>query len=489
MYIKAICKLLRYTLAFVLWSGATATLSAAYCGEESPSEALACGEESLSEAFACGEESPSEGVTCGEVGRSEPLSFDSVFADSTLRIDYSMSGGGGLPVGIAMRKASRLPGWAGRRVNMDEPPYLADGIFTLTDAATGDTIYSISFSTLFHEWLDTDEALSTPRAMDHVILSPMPHNRAIATVELRDSHRRVMASTSHPVDPADILIRPISHPFPLSDSIVDLHISGPADRCIDIAIIGEGYTREEADTFISQARRATDALFRHEPFASMANRFNVRAVVIPSPESGVSVPRLGQWVDTPFASHFSTFYSNRYLTSPAPTAIHDALVGIPYEHIIVLANTSEYGGGGIFNSYTLTAGGAELMEPVVVHEFGHSFGGLGDEYFYEAEQNDTFYPAGIEPWSPNITTLVDFPSKWEHLIPDGTPIPTPAADADKYPIGLYEGGGYSSHGVWRPADRCRMRDNAWPGFCPACEEALRTLILYYTEESTPTIPE
>lgn len=214
----------------------------------------------------------------------------------------------------------------------------------------------------------------------------------------------------------------------------------------------------------------------------MSDRFNVRAVVIPSPQSGVSVPRLGQWVDTPFGSHFSTFYSNRYLTSPNPSAIHDALAGLPYEHIIVLANTSEYGGGGIFNSYTLTAGGAELMEPVVVHEFGHSFGGLGDEYFYESEQNDTFYPAEVEPWNPNITTLVDFASKWQHLIPAETQIPTPTSEADKYPIGLYEGGGYTAHGVWRPADRCRMRDNKWPGFCPACVEALRNIIIYYTEE-------
>lgn len=408
--------------------------------------------------------------------------FDSAFRDTTLRLDYSLTGGGGAQVGIALRNASKIPGWAGRRVNLTSPPYPADGIFTLTDDASGDTIYSTSFSTLFHEWLDTDEALSTPRAMDHVVLSPMPQKKATATVELRNNHRQVIATSRHPVDPSDILIRPVEHPTPRPDSILDLHIAGPSDRCIDIAIIGEGYTREEADTFISQARRATEALLRHEPFASMSNRFNIRAVVVSSPQSGVSVPRLNHWVDTPFASHFSTFYSPRYLTSPAPTAIHDALAGIPYEHIIVLANTSEYGGGGIFNAYTLTAGGAELMEPVVVHEFGHSFGGLADEYFYESEQNDSFYPADVEPWNPNITTLVDFPSKWQPMIPADTPIPTPASDADKYPVGLFEGGGYTFHGVWRPADRCRMRDNFWPGFCPACIDALRSIILFYTEQ-------
>lgn len=410
------------------------------------------------------------------------LPYDSAFVDTTLRLDYTMVGGGGMPVKVALRNTYKLPEWSGRRVNMQTTPYLADGIFTLTDADSGDTIYVTAFSTLFHEWLETDEAVTTPRAMDHVVLCPMPRNKAIATMELRDSHRRLMSKASHPVDPTDILIRPIQHPTPQPDTVVDLHIGGPSDRCIDIAIISEGYTLAEADTFANHARRATMALLRHEPFTSMADRLNIRAVFTPSTQSGVSVPRFAQWVDTPFSSHFSTFYSNRYLTSPAPTAIHDALAGIPYEHIIVLANTSEYGGGGIYNAYTLTAGGAELMEPVVVHEFGHSFGGLGDEYFYDTTEDDTLIPLDVEPWQPNITTQVDFASKWQSQIPQGTPVPTPVADADKYPIGLYEGGGYKSHGVWRPADRCRMRDNLWPSFCPACIEALRSIILYYTEQ-------
>lgn len=162
--------------------------------------------------------------------------------------------------------------------------------------------------------------------------------------------------------------------------------------------------------------------------------------------------------------------------------IHDALVNIPYEHIIVLANTDEYGGGGIYNSYTLTAARHPLMRPVVVHEFGHSFGGLADEYFYVGDVMEDSYPFDVEPWNPNITTLTDFASKWERLMPEGTPVPTDPKDAQKYPVGLYEGGGYSSKGVYRPADECRMRNNTYPTFCTVCADALGRLIDFYTEE-------
>lgn len=419
-------------------------------------------------------------------GKSEAtmksLCFDTVFTDSTLRIDYTLTGGGGRSVEVALRDLHKFSKWAGRRVNFKHPPYLADGVFTLRDLVTGDTIYSTSFSTLFHEWLETEEAQITPHAMDHVVICPMPRRKVTATMELRNSKRCVISTLTHTVDPADMLISPKKNSLLSLDNVIDLHIAGTPDSCIDIAIISDGYTHAEVDTFISQARRATTALLNHEPFASMADRLNIRALFIPSRESGVSIPRVCKWVDTPFASHFSTFYLNRYLSSPAITSIHDALSGIPYEHIIVLANTNEYGGGGIFNLFTLTAGGNDLMEPVVVHEFGHSFGGLGDEYFYESEQNNTLYPPDVEPWNPNITTMVDFASKWQRLIPEGTPLPAPESDADKYPLGLYMGADYNSHVVWRPSASCRMRDNKCVSFCEACVEALRSIILYYTEQ-------
>lgn len=195
----------------------------------------------------------------------------------------------------------------------------------------------------------------------------------------------------------------------------------------------------------------------------------------------MSIPRLDQWKNTAFHSHFSTFYSDRYLTTSRLKALHDALAGIDYEHIIVLANTDEYGGGGIYNSYTLTTAHHESFRPVVVHEFGHSFGGLADEYFYEEDIMSDTYPTDVEPWEPNVTTRVNFASKWADLIPEGTPMPTPAEDFNTYQVGLYEGAAYSFKGLYRGSYNCRMRTNDYPAFCPVCQRALRRLIEFYTE--------
>ena len=118
---------------------------------------------------------------------------------------------------------------------------------------------------------------------------------------------------------------------------------------------------------------------------------------------------------------------------------------------------------------------------MVVHEFGHSFGGLADEYFYENDTMTDTTPLDVEPWEQNITTRVDFGSKWQDMLVKGTPIPTPVVESKRYPVGVYEGGGYSTKGVYRPADYCRMRVNEWPEFCPVCQRALRRLIDFYTQ--------
>lgn len=254
------------------------------------------------------------------------------------------------------------------------------------------------------------------------------------------------------------------------------------DSAIDVVILAEGYAAEEMDTFFRHAEEARDALFSHEPFKSMANRFNIVAVGTVSKESGVSVPLENNWRDTPFGSHFSTFYSDRYLTTPNVFALYDALNGIDYEHLIILANTPTYGGGGIFNNYTLTTARHENFRPVVVHEFGHSFGGLADEYFYVGDVMDDTYPRDIEPWEPNVTSLVDFHGKWENLLPEGTPIPTEPTDSTR--IGVYEGAAYSFKGLYRPYLDCRMKTNGAESFCPGCQQALRRLIEFYTESET-----
>jgi hypothetical protein len=307
----------------------------------------------------------------------------------------------------------------------------------------------------------------------------MPKDTADITVNLMNNRREVMTTLTHQVVPTDILIRHIGerHITPYET----LQQAADTNRCIHIAYIAEGYQEQEMPTFLEDAHAAMDALFAHEPFKSMRNRFQITAVKAPSKESGTSEPAKGIWKNTALHSHFDTFYSDRYLTTLNLKELHDWLAGTPYEHIIVLVNTDKYGGGGILNSYNLSMTHHEQFRPVVVHEFGHSFAGLGDEYAYENEAIP-MYPHDVEPWEPNLTTLKDFHGKWEDMIDKKTPVPTPATKKNEKKVGVYEGAGYSLNGVYRGMQDCRMRTNQNPEFCQVCLRALTRLIEFYTED-------
>ena len=237
---------------------------------------------------------------------------------------------------------------------------------------------------------------------------------------------------------------------------------------------------KEKKVFLQDCRDCIEALKAHEPFKSMADRFNFVAVMAPSEEQGVSIPHSNVWKKTLLSSNFDTFYSNRYLTTLRLKKLHDVLAGLPYEHIIILANTDNYGGGGIYNSYLMSAAHNKMNLPVVVHEFGHSFAGLADEYYYD-DQYEPMYPDDTEPWEPNITTLVNFKSKWADTLGGDVQIPTIPSGENVYTdVGVYEGGGYQSKGVYRPVQECRMKVNKAPVFCPVCERAIRRMIDYQT---------
>lgn len=415
-------------------------------------------------------------ITVATLQHAEAQSFNDVFRDSTLRIDYSFSGNAKAQH-IAIDKLNLMPRWYGKRQRMSELPVEGNGQITVKDHATQKVIYRNSFSTLFQEWLTYDEAQTTERAFQNVFLVPMPKDTVDITVDLRNNRREIMCSFTHMVVPNDILIKHIG--FSNITPYTTLHQAADTTRCIHIAYLAEGYTEAEMPTFIKDAQTATEALFAHEPFKSMKDRFNVIAVKAPSAESGTSEPSRGIWRHTALSSHFDTFYSDRYLTTLNLNDMHDWLAGTPYEHIIVLVNTDNYGGGGILNSYNLSMTHHPQFCPVVVHEFGHSFAGLADEYAYEQEPIP-MYPHDVEPWEPNITTLHDFRNKWEDMITKGTPTPTPCTKKNGTRIGIYEGAGYSMKGVYRGMQDCRMRTNSNPIFCPICQRAIQRLIDFYT---------
>ena len=427
--------------------------------------------------------------------------FGATFADSTLRLDYVLAGNNH-EQHIYFSKASKMSRWAGRKNRLADMPIRGSGQLILSDHTTGRQLYVHTFSTLFQEWQATEEATQVNRAFNVSFNVPLPKRPVDVNIMLSDFHDKVVGQLQHTLNPSDILIRQVTKPqVPFrymwkgqvqSDGEPDITTS------IDLAIVAEGYSHSQTDKFYSDCQRVVDALFAHEPFTSMKSRFNVVAVAAESADNGPSIPHLGRWNLTSVGTHYDTFYSNRYLMTHDMHRLYDLLAGIPFEQIIVLVNSDTYGGGGIYNQLTVTTSDHPTFCQVLVHEFGHAYGALGDEYFYD-DSYETMYPADTEPWEPNLTTLKDFDSKWADMLPKDTPIPTPPAKIPDYRkveteaerqqlnaatqrVGVFEGGGYQSKGVYRPAQECRMKINEVENFCPVCSRALKRITDFYTSQ-------
>ncbi|MGM0475387.1 MAG: M64 family metallopeptidase, partial [Bacteroidota bacterium] len=266
-----------------------------------------------------------------------------------------------------------------------------------------------------------------------------------------------------------------SQPF----ETVDLEINGMPEKKVDLLFLAEGYRAEEMEKFIADARRSADFIFSEEPFMSNRNAFNVRAVKSISLDSGTDIPGGGVWKNTVLNSTFYTFGIERYMTTLDFKSVCDVASNAHYDQVYILVNTSKYGGGGIYNHYSISAADNKQSREVLIHEFGHAFGGLADEYFTSAVAYNDYFNLEAEPWNPNLTTLVDFSSKWEEMVPEGVPVPTPPLDKYRRTVGVYEGGGYVSKGVYRPMIDCRMHSND-ASFCPVCSRAIEKMIRLHT---------
>ena len=420
--------------------------------------------------------------------------FDDDFEDATLRLDYVFCGDNAHQA-IYFQQALKTSAWAGRRNNLSAPLLEGNGQIRVLDPETGKCLYANSFSTLFQEWRVEEEATRVQKAFENCFQVPFPKRPVDIEVFLLDTHRNRSSYLKHRIDPTDILIRKVADNGYSSTVIWQ---GGSLAETIDIVVVSDGYTTSEKAKFYRDAEHVATALFQHEPFATYRNKFSIRAVFAPSLDSGPSVPRKGDWKRTVADSHFDTFYSDRYLTTSAQQKVYDLIGTVPFEHIVVMVNTDIYGGGGIYNSLTIMNSDHPTFNAVMVHEFGHAFGGLADEYAY-GQQVETPYPADTEPWEPNITTLHDFAAKWQDMLPKGTPIPTEPDELDRtnvrrlWPtftqeqkdmlnlkLGVYEGAGYQMQGVYRPVQECRMRINECEEFCPVCTRAIVRMIEYYT---------
>ena len=385
-------------------------------------------------------------------------SFSTHFQDSTLRLDYVFCGDASHQA-IYLRQVFRTSVWAGRHAQLTEPLLRGNGQIRLLDPSSGVCLYATSFSSLFQEWVTTEEATRVQKAFENSFQLPFPKHPVTVEITLWDTHGKVSASLRHPLNPADILIRPLAdNRLPMKV----VHGDAAPEDAVDIVIVPEGYAKADEAKFWADASRAAEALFSHEPFKGRAAQFVVRAVFAESAESGVSIPHKGMWRQTLLSSHFDTFYTERYLTTSSVWDVWNKIGTLPFEHVMVLVNTPVYGGGGIYNSLTISSSDHPTFIPVLVHEFGHAFAGLADEYYYN-DQFEPQYPADAEPWEPNITTLVNFGTKWADMLETGE-------------AGMYEGGGYQSKGVFRPAADCRMKTNECARFCPVCTRAIERMV-------------
>ena len=349
-----------------------------------------------------------------------------VIADSdapgTLRVDYFHTGGRGVEIFALDRVTLEPLPWPGhpaRTTDAGEP-----GVYRYeVRAADGRLLFARGFASIFGEWVTTAEAATAHRTFHESLRFPVPDGPVEVRVLRRGEDQAFGKVWQTSIDPADPFVVRATPP---RQELVSIEQHGaPADK-VDLLLIGDGYTAAECqEGFRSDARRLTDALFRYEPFTSRRTDFNVWGLCPPSAQSGISRPSAGAHRRTPVGTTYDAFGSERYVLTFDNRGLRDVAAWAPYEFVAILVNAETYGGGGIFGTFTTVAAGSDWADYLFVHEFGHHFAGLADEYYTSPV---AYEPASrvVEPWEPNATALLaDQPLKWRDLVAEGTPLPTP----------------------------------------------------------------
>lgn len=403
------------------------------------------------------------------------ISYAKYFTGQSLRIDYLLTGNASETI-LTLDQFKIEPFWGGPEANTVSPFGYGEFRIEVYDKETGELIFAKGFSTLFQEWQTTAEAKMMSRSYYQVNRIPFPRNAILLKIVKRETENTFTILLETNIDPGNyFILNEKPHSFPV-EAILE---NGDPSQKVDLVFLPEGYTKEEMQDFRDDVVRLTESLFSFSPYKELKSSFNIRAVMAPSEESGTDNPGEGIYRNTIMNFSYYTFDIARYLTSKDVGSIRDIAGNVPYDHIVVLINTESYGGGGIFNHYSASTSDNYLSPIVMVHEMGHGFAGLGDEYYSSDVAYEEFYKLDEEPWEPNLTTLVDFSSKWESMLEKTTPVPTPNTPDYASSIGVFEGGGYVPKGVYRPYPDCIMKSNIPSGFCPVCQEAIRKMILYY----------
>ncbi len=450
--------------------------------------------------------------------------FDARFTGSTLRVDYAHCG-------TSQQEAIALLGyraegeWAGSRTQLVDRSDTGKYRFRMFDKASGSELYSRGFASIYGEWETTAAAKQGWGSFQECQRFPEPRASVFLALEKRAADGRFAEFWRTELDPQSRFVD--RSPIPALGEVIALRENGPSAKQVDLLIVADGYTAQQRDKFVADAKRLSDILLVTQPFARHAQRFSVRCLFVPTPESGISNPRKNIWKDSAFGLSFNAFDSDRYVLTYEDRILRNAAAQAPYDALILLFNERKYGGGGIYNLWATVASDTEPAPYVFVHEFGHSFAGLADEYYSSQVAYEEFNPAGVEPWEPNATALLDPKNlKWKDLVDSTTPIPTPwnqtlydqvdlayqkqraeaiaqqaseerneelmreikaqtavllATEPHRGKVGAFQGSMYEAKGLYRPEVDCIMFSRNPTNFCKVCERALERTILMYTE--------
>jgi len=408
---------------------------------------------------------------------AQTINFQDYFEDATMRIDYFHTANS-TDDEIAVDQIYINDIWAGNPKKLLAPTENGRYTIKVIDIASNKLIYSRHYLDIVFEYKGTDAAKEGRKRTYHQsALIPCPKQQVLFTIERRDKHNILYPVFTKTIDPNDINIKrePAS---PMDNSFTIVKNGHPHDF-VDLVFVAEGYQNQEFDKFKKDTQHFVEYLFTVEPFAMTKQKFNIYGVFRASAQSGVDIPTEGIYKNTVVDASYNTLGAAVYCTVFDNKAMRDIAGKVPYDHLIVLANSAKYGGGGFYNSYCLFTSDNKRSEEIFTHEFGHSFAGLADEYISE-DYFDVYYTRGIEPLEPNITAYLN-PNhiKWADLLTPGVHLPTPAEEKCNNTVGLFEGAGYTRTGMYRSCLHCVMGAGGLD-YCKACQDAIKNVIKYYS---------
>ena len=408
---------------------------------------------------------------------SQTVNFDEYFISKSLRLDF-IHAGDFQGENYFLENMLTEPYWGGSKKNLIDKFGYGENKVEVYDSASGNLIYSRGFATLFQEWKATEEAKILPKSFYESIVIPYPKNPVRVEIYGRMRKPEFKKMFTIYVNPDDYFIQP--EPKPLFNTGKLVYNGDPAEK-VDIVFLPDGYTEAEMEKFEKDAKRMIGYFQGCEPFSEYKNNFNFWIVYAHSDETGTDFPGKRIYKNTILNSSFYTFNTERYLMTYDIKSVHNFAGYVPYDQIYILVNSDTYGGGGVYNYYSLTSADNKYVDYVLVHEFGHGFAGLADEYYTSDVAVEDYYDLNVEPYEPNITTLKNFDKKWSALVKEGTPIPTPPTAEYESTVGAFEGGGYVAKGVYRPRQDCTMKSIKYNYFCPVCRDAIIEMIKFYSE--------